>query len=87
MEIGWLELFMQIPLAGVVVLVVVIFLKTMEKLTGIFTTTLKEQREMNNEVTRELTKEISTMSKMMNECAIRLQGIDEKLDAHVKEKN
>ena len=72
------NLLLQIPLAGVVVLVVVLFLRHMKELTSAFMIALsnqqtlymcalKDQREENNAVTKDLVEATQKFSDVVNQ--------------------
>jgi hypothetical protein len=59
-----INLLLQIPLAGVVVFVVMTFLKYLEKSETRFVNFLSEQRQADREVLTSLTNEIQKMTEM-----------------------
>lgn len=59
------NLLLQIPLAGVVVLVVVVFLKFLDKMLTQFMNFIKEQREANNEALLRLAEEIKEIKEAL----------------------
>ena len=61
------NLVMQIPLAGVVVLVVVVFLRFLEKMLNQFMGFIREQRESNNGALIRLADEIREMGKRLSD--------------------
>jgi len=72
------NLLLQIPLAGVVVLVVILFLRHMKELTSAFMIALsnqqtlymcalKDQREENNAVTKDLVEATQKFSDVVNQ--------------------
>jgi len=72
------NLLLQIPLAGVVVLVVVLFLRHMKELTSAFMialanqqtlymSALKDEREENNAVTKDLVEATQKFSDVVNQ--------------------
>lgn len=60
------NLLLQIPLAGVVVLVVVVFLKFLDKMLTQFMLFIKEQREANNTTLLRLAEEIKEIREALS---------------------
>jgi hypothetical protein len=91
-ESTW-NLLLQIPLAGVVVVVVILFLRfvaatngqfmgAMREQIALFMTAIKEQREANNRALGELTLTIKDMQNSIN---VRMGGIEQAMRDHVAE--
>ena len=89
MEATWTELLMQIPLAGIVVVVVFIFLKEMGKIRMEQTTTIKEfmsyiaeQRTANNAALHELSLK---MEEIFQEVCDRMEALEKAVILHEAE--
>ena len=89
MEASWTNLLMQIPLAGIVVVTVVIFLREMAKIRVEQSATIKEfmsyiaeQRTANNQALHELSMK---MEEIFQEVCDRMEALEKAVILHEAE--
>ena len=64
-SLSWVDLLMQIPLAGIVVVVVMIFVRENSKNIKEFMDFIAEQRKSNNDAYRIMADEVKKLSEVI----------------------
>jgi hypothetical protein len=78
-SVSWVDLLMQIPLAGIVVVVVMIFVKENSKNIKEFMDFIAEQRKSNNDAYTLLAGEVKQMAQTFGG---RLENLEKSVIAH-----